>query len=302
MKTRETRNRNEGDRKCDGQWCCSSAPRSKYCDLCQLRRQGTALSASYYVSDKVKLHAHAKHLIVAQSDITTVLWDTAVTRATHTLVFVGLSLQLASSIVCFIHFGTDLIASIIPTSFTIFNMSLFRPVVIRTRLAASTRPICIRYSSTATEPIVLPRLQSDLKTALRAKDKTTLNVIRSLQAEIINASKTAKPIATDGALYSLIQKQIKGVTTAIQEFETAKRDDLVQKEQEQLNVLQKYAEEIPKVQESEIDGLIDGAVKALEEGKRTFGSVMGRVMGGLKGRPADMEYLNKKIEEVIGRK
>jgi uncharacterized protein YqeY len=188
------------------------------------------------------------------------------------------------------------------TSFTIFTMSLFRPMLLRTRLAASVRPICLRYSSTASDPIVLPRLQSDLKTALRAKDKTSLNVIRSLQAEIINASKTAKPVETDGALYSLIQKQIKGITTAMQEFEAAKRDDLVQKEQEQLNVLRKYAEEIPKVAQSEVDGLIDGAVKALEEGKRTFGSIMGRVMGGLKGRPADMEYLNKKIEEAVGRK
>jgi uncharacterized protein YqeY len=77
---------------------------------------------------------------------------------------------------------------------------------------------------------------------------------------------------------------------------------LVQKEQEQLDVLRKYAEEIPKVEESEIDGLIESAVKALEEGKRTFGSVMGKVMGGIKGRPADMEYLNKKIEELIGKK
>jgi uncharacterized protein YqeY len=161
-----------------------------------------------------------------------------------------------------------------------------------TRPAAFSQPICLRYSSTSTEPIVLPRLQSDLKTALRSKDKTTLSVIRSLQAEIINASKTAKPITTDGALYSLIQKQIKGVNTAIAEFEAAKRDDLVKKEQEQLNVLNKYAAEIPRVEESEIDGLITAAVEKLEEGKRTFGSVMGRVMGGIKGRPADMEYLN----------
>jgi uncharacterized protein YqeY len=207
------------------------------------------------------------------------------------------------SIVCFIRFGTNpAYTSPRATSSSTFTMSLFRPMLLRTRIAASPRPVCLRYSSTATEPTVLPRLQSDLKTALRAKDKTTLNVIRSLQAEIINASKTAKPVETDGALYSLIQKQIKGITTAIQEFEAAKRDDLVQKEQEQLNVLQKYAAEIPKAEESEVDSLIDGAVKALEEGKRTFGSVMGRVMGGLKGKPADMEYLNKKIEEAIGRK
>lgn len=181
-------------------------------------------------------------------------------------------------------------------------MSLFRPMILRGRLTASSHPISLRYSSTVSEPTVLPRLQSDLKTALRAKDKPTLNTIRSLQAEIINASKTAKPITTDGALYSLIQKQIKGVRTAIEAFQTAKRDDLVQKEQQQLDVLNKYADEIPKVEESEIDGLIAGAVEKSDEGKRTLGAVMGKVMGGLKGRPADMEYLNRKIEEIVGKK
>lgn len=181
-------------------------------------------------------------------------------------------------------------------------MSLFRPTLLRTRLAIPSRQICIRYSSTTSEPTVLPRLQSDLKTALRAKNKPTLSVIRSLQAEIINASKTAKPISTDGALYSLIQKQIKGINTAIEEFEKAKRDDLVQKEKEQLEVLNRYAEEIPKVEESEIGELLNKALEGLEEGKRTFGSVMGRVMGGIKGRPVDMEYLNKKIEELVGKK
>ncbi|KAH8729030.1 Yqey-like protein-domain-containing protein [Phaeosphaeriaceae sp. PMI808] len=181
-------------------------------------------------------------------------------------------------------------------------MSFFRPALFRPRLITCPRAYQLRYSSTSSDPIVLPRLQSDLKNALRSKNKPTLTVIRSLQADIINASKTAKPITTDGALFSLIQKQIKGCTTAIQEFENANRDDLVQKEQEQLDVLKKYADEIPKVEESEIQELIEGAMKALEEGKRNFGSVMGKVMGGIKGRPADMEYLNKKIEEAVGRK
>jgi uncharacterized protein YqeY len=180
-------------------------------------------------------------------------------------------------------------------------MSLFRPMLSRSRVV-NPRFVCLRYSSTATEPVVLPRLQSDLKNAMRSKNKPTLNVIRALQADIINASKTAKPIATDGALYSLIQKQIKSSSTAIAEFEAAKRDDLVQKEQEQLDVLTKYADEIPKVEETEIDGLISGAVEKLEEAKRNVGSVMGRVMGGIKGRPVDMEYLNRKIAEAVGRK
>lgn len=181
-------------------------------------------------------------------------------------------------------------------------MSLVRPMLLRSRIPTAPRLVCLRYASTASEPTVLPRLQSDLKTALRAKNKPALNVIRALQAEITNASKTAKPVTTDGALYLLIRKQIKGSTTALQEFEAAKRDDLVQKEQEQLDVLRKYADEIPKVEESEIDGLVEGAAQALDEGKRTLGSVMGRVMEGIKGRPADMEYLTRKVHEAVEKK
>lgn len=137
---------------------------------------------------------------------------------------------------------------------------------------------------------------------MRAKNKPALNTIRALQAEIINASKTAKPITTDGAFYSLVQKQIKASSTAKEAFQAAKREDLVAKEQEQLDILQKYADEMPKVAESEVDGIIEKVVAGLEEGKATFGSVMGKVMGAIKGRPHDVEYVTRKIQETVGKK
>ncbi|CAN9103440.1 unnamed protein product [Alternaria alternata] len=182
-------------------------------------------------------------------------------------------------------------------------MSLFRTTMLPRQLLAAPRSMCLRYSSTSTpENIVLPRLQSDLKTAMRAKNKPALNTIRALQAEIINASKTAKPITTDGALYSLIQKQIKSSSASIEEFRNAKRDDLVEKEQAQLDVLNGYAKEIPTVEESEIDALVNSAVEGLEQGKRNVGAVMGKVMAGVKGRPFDLEYITKKIQEAVGAK
>jgi uncharacterized protein YqeY len=146
--------------------------------------------------------------------------------------------------------------------------------MLRRHLFIASRPSCLRYSSTtASENIVLPRLQSDLKTAMRSKNKPALNTIRALQAEIINASKTAKPITTDGALYSLIQKQIKSSQVSIDEFRNAKRDELVEKEQQQLDILKGYAEEMPTVAESEVDALVKTVLEGLEEGKRSFGSV-----------------------------
>ncbi|KAI4908571.1 Altered inheritance of mitochondria protein 41 mitochondrial [Alternaria infectoria] len=182
-------------------------------------------------------------------------------------------------------------------------MSLFRTAMLRRQLFTPARSLCVRYSSTsASENVVLPRLQSDLKTAMRAKNKPALNTIRALQAEIINASKTAKPIETDGALYSLVQKQIKASSASIEEFRNAKREDLVEKEQAHLDVLKGYAQEIPLVENSEVDALVKSVIDGLEEGKRSFGSVMGKVMGGLKGRPFDLEYVTKKIQEAVGAK
>ncbi|USP73554.1 hypothetical protein yc1106_00828 [Curvularia clavata] len=182
-------------------------------------------------------------------------------------------------------------------------MSLFRATLLQRQLLAPARLGCVRYASTSTsENIVLPRLQSDLKTAMRSKNKPALNTIRGLQAEIINASKTTKPITTDGALYSLIQKQIKACSASIEEFRNAKREDLVEKEQQHLDVLKAYADEIPTVSESEVDSLVKSVVEGLEEGKRSFGSVMGKVVGGIKGRPFDVEYVTKKIQEAVGTK
>ncbi|KAI8931203.1 Altered inheritance of mitochondria protein 41 mitochondrial [Plenodomus lindquistii] len=188
-------------------------------------------------------------------------------------------------------------------------MSLFRPMLLRANLTAYSKPTCLRtahlrYStSPPSENIVLSRLQSDLKIAMRSKNKPALNTIRALQAEIINASKTAKPIETDGALYSLVQKQIKASKSAIEEFQAAKREDLVSKEQEQLDILQAYADEIPKVEDGEIDSLVKSVLETIGEGKKTVGSVIGQVMsGGIKGRPYNAEYLRKKIEELLGTK
>lgn len=181
-------------------------------------------------------------------------------------------------------------------------MSLFRTACLRTRPAIALRPVCARYSTTASEAVILPRLQADLKAAMRSKNKPALVIIRALQDEVQTASRDGKPFTSDSALFPLIQKKIKASKNAVAEYEAAKRDDLVSKEQALMDVLQKYSDEIPKVAESELDELVKTAAGQLEGAKRNAGGVMGRVMSALKGRAFDMDYLSQKIEEVIGKK
>lgn len=148
-------------------------------------------------------------------------------------------------------------------------------------------------------PTVLSTLQPDLKAALRSKDKPRLTVLRSLLAEITNASKTPKPIDTDSHFYNLLQKQIKSSNAAVDEFAAASREDLVDKERSQLKVLEEYAARIPTVAEDEVEAVVREVVQQLGD-KAKVGSVMGRALGKMGGRPVDAEMVKRKVEEIVG--
>jgi uncharacterized protein len=179
-------------------------------------------------------------------------------------------------------------------------MSLFR-------LSASRFPIapfrCIRSFSTGhrllsdgPQPVVLPRLKSDLKAAMRAKDKTRLQVLRWLLAEITNRSKTDKPIEDDAVLYTTLEKRIFASKKAIEQFEDAKRSDLVEKEQAEVQVLEEYCEEIPKVTSEELNSIIKAAVESFADGQRKFGPVMKEIVSKTAGRPVDTPEIVRKLK------
>ncbi|KAF2201079.1 GatB/YqeY domain-containing protein [Delitschia confertaspora ATCC 74209] len=153
----------------------------------------------------------------------------------------------------------------------------------------------------STTPQVLPRLRPDLKTALQTKDKTRLSVLRALLAEITNASKTDKPISSDSALYLLLKKRLAASQAAVEEFQQAKRVDLVGKEEEQMAVLREYLGGIEVMGQEELRGMVEEAVSALggKGPKVNQGKVMGKVMGAVGDRAVDREQLSKLIGEVL---
>ncbi|KAF2264080.1 GatB/YqeY domain-containing protein [Lojkania enalia] len=169
-------------------------------------------------------------------------------------------------------------------------MAVFRLARPSALLKPSTFTRTLRTTASladAPQPIVLPRLKEDLKTAMRSKDKQRLDVLRTLLASITNASKTPSPIATDYHLSKLLLKQITASQKAIQEFQAAKRDDLIEKERGQVEVLEGYMKEIPTMEVEEMKQIIKDAIEELGDEAR-FGSVMKKVKQAVAGRPADM--------------
>lgn len=71
---------------------------------------------------------------------------------------------------------------------------------------------------------------------MRAKDTHRLTVLRALLAQTLNASKTSSPISTDAQVLSLLRKNTSASKSAAEEFTTAGRQDLADKENAQIEV------------------------------------------------------------------
>ncbi|KAI1816896.1 GatB/YqeY domain-containing protein [Poronia punctata] len=196
--------------------------------------------------------------------------------------------------------------------------NLLRPRAIPRIPAALFRPYSDSSSSSSSSsstpppapPPLLQKLKNDLKTAMRAKDTARLSVLRTILSATLNASKTSSPITTDAALVSLIRKQARSATDARGEFAAAGRQDLVEKEDAQIRVLEGYVQG-SGVEELSGEGLIkivrDVVGKEKEKeggGGKTIGGIMKVLLkspgGPLEGKNVEKGELVRVVKDVLG--
>jgi len=144
---------------------------------------------------------------------------------------------------------------------------------------------------------ILERLNCDLKNAMKNKDTFALNVIRmakgAIQIEAINKKKDL----TEEEVVSIISKQIKMRKDSIAEFEKAGRDDLIEQNHAEIELLNKYMPE--QFSEEEINEIIDEIFNRLNPtSSKDIGIIMKEVSPKLKGR-ADMGYVNNIIKNRL---
>jgi len=84
------------------------------------------------------------------------------------------------------------------------------------------------------------RLQTDLKEAMRSADKTRREVIRFLRADIHNVEIERGHPLSDDEITEVIMRQIKQRRDAIEQFARGGRQDLVDAESAQIDILETY--------------------------------------------------------------
>ncbi len=141
------------------------------------------------------------------------------------------------------------------------------------------------------------RIISDLKEAMKAQDKETLAVIRMVKGAISLEEINTKKELNDQEVISIIVKQIKTRKESIEDFKKGGRQDLIDKTNSEIEILNKYMPE--QLSTEEVDKIID-EIFAIEN--PTSMADMGKVMKIAKERlngQADMSYVSKKIREKL---
>jgi len=132
------------------------------------------------------------------------------------------------------------------------------------------------------------RITEDMKNAMRAKDAARLGAIRFLQAAIKQKEVDERVVADDATILAIIEKLIKQRKDSIQQFQQAGRNDLVEKEQAELVLLQGYLPQ--QMSEAELNQAI---ASAISEAGAAGPQAMGKVMAVLKPRLAGRADIGK---------
>lgn len=141
------------------------------------------------------------------------------------------------------------------------------------------------------------RLQKDMISAMKEHDKTKLDAIKLLKAAIQMEEINNKTQLTDEKIMEIIVKQIKMRKDAIEDFKKGKRDDLINKYNEEIDVLNKYLPE--QLTKEEIEKIIDEAFDNIKPtSKNDMGKIMKEVSPKLKAR-ANMKIVSEIIQDKL---
>ena len=144
------------------------------------------------------------------------------------------------------------------------------------------------------------RIPEDMKTAMKAKDAVTLNVLRALKTAMTNASIEKGHLSAtldEAEISAIIRKQIKQRQDSFSQFTQAGRAELAATEQAEMNVLARY---LPAaLTAEEITTLVAAAVAdSGASSKADMGKVMKLAQERAAGR-ADGKLLSQEVAKHL---
>lgn len=131
------------------------------------------------------------------------------------------------------------------------------------------------------------RISDEIKTAMKAKDKLRLETVRGIKKAILDKESVIRADGrdelTEDEEMAILMQLAKQRRDSIKQFTDAGREELAEKEEKELAILEEY---LPaQLSDAEIEAAVDEAIaQSGASGPGDMGKVMGPVMQKLKGQ------------------
>ena len=142
------------------------------------------------------------------------------------------------------------------------------------------------------------RIAEDMKAAMRARDAGRLSAIRMLMAAVKQKEVDERIVADDAQVVAIVDRMIRQRRESVVQFEQAGRQDLVDRENLEIEVLSAYLPQ--QASADEIVAEIDAAIASVGvAGPQAMGKVMGVLKQRLAGR-ADLSAVSAQVKARLG--
>jgi len=143
------------------------------------------------------------------------------------------------------------------------------------------------------------RIQDDIKTAMRARERERLGCLRLITAAIKQKEVDERVELDDAAVLAVLDKMVKQRRESLEQYESAGRSDLAEQERWELELISTYLPE--QLGADELNTLIGEAVESAgATSMRDMGAVMAKLRPQVQGR-ADMKAVSTAVREMLNR-
>ena len=143
------------------------------------------------------------------------------------------------------------------------------------------------------------KVNADITSAMKAKDAPRLSALRMMKTALMNKSVEKARDLDDADAVQVVASLVKQRRDSIEQFSKAGRQDLVDKETAEIDVLNGYLP--PAATAEEIDAAVAAAIAETgATSAKDIGKVMKAVMPKLAGKNADGRTINESVRRTLG--
>lgn len=146
------------------------------------------------------------------------------------------------------------------------------------------------------------KINSDLKQAMIEKNESVTSVLRMLISSLRNKEialrKNGQAELSDAQILEVLQSELKKRKDSIEAYEAGNRNDLAEKEKEEIKILQIYLPE--QLSSEQLEVIVKDIISGISGvSAKDFGRIMGLAMAKVKGQ-VDGNAVSAIVKKLIG--